>query len=57
MCVNVIRQAFKAGSEKQREVTIVSGSTSLKVNVQIATRDGSLLREKVVEGISLANGN
>ena len=43
-------QAFKAGSQKQREVTTVTGATSIKVNVQFSSRDGKVLYEKVVTG-------
>ena len=48
--LRLMPQAFKKGSQKQREVTTVTGSTSIKVKIQIASRDGSILREKVVEG-------
>jgi hypothetical protein len=48
--VRVIPQAFKAGSQKQREVTTVSGATSMKVKVQFVSKDGQVLREKTVEG-------
>jgi hypothetical protein len=48
--LRVIPQDFKKGSQKQREVTTVSGSTSIKVKIQFASRDGKILREKVVEG-------
>jgi len=48
--LRVIPQAFKAGSQKQREVTTVSGATSMKVKIQFVSRDGKVLREKIVEG-------
>lgn len=48
--LRLIPQAFKAGSQKQREVTTVTGATSIKVNIQFASRDGEVLREKIVEG-------
>lgn len=48
--LRLIPQAFKQGSQKQREVTTVTGSTSLKVKIQFSSRDGKILREKVVEG-------
>ena len=48
--LRVIPQAFKAGSQKQREVTTVTGATSIKVKIQFASRDGTVLREKTVEG-------
>ena len=48
--LRLIPQAFKAGSQKQREVTTVRGATSIKVKIQFTPRDGKILREKVVEG-------
>lgn len=48
--LRLIPQAFKAGSQKQREVTTVTGATSIKVKIQFASRDGNVLREKIVEG-------
>ena len=48
--LHLIPQAFKKGSQKQREVTTVTGSTSIKVKIQFTSRDGKILREKVVEG-------
>ena len=48
--LRLIPQAFKKGSQKQREVTTVSGSTSIKVKIQFSSRDGKVLLEKVVEG-------
>ena len=48
--MRMITQSFKAGSQKQREVTTVSGATSIKVKVQFTSKDGQVLREKIVEG-------
>jgi len=48
--LRLIPEAFKAGSQKQREVTTVTGATSIKVKIQFASRDGKVLREKTVEG-------
>jgi hypothetical protein len=48
--LRLIPLAFKKGSQKQREVTTVTGATSIKVNIQFTSRDGKVLREKVVEG-------
>ena len=48
--IRLIPQAFKAGSQKQREVTTVTGATSIKMKVQFTSKDGQVLREKVVEG-------
>ena len=43
-------EAFKRGSQKQREVTTVVGATSIKMRVRAATRDGRLLVDRSVEG-------
>ena len=48
--LRLIPEAFKAGSQKQREVTTVTGATSMKVKIQFVSRDGKVLREKIVEG-------
>ena len=48
--LHLIPQAFKKGSQKQREVTTISGSTSIKMKVQFTSRDGKILREKDLEG-------
>jgi hypothetical protein len=48
--LRLIPQAFKGGSQKQREVTTITGATSIKVKIQFASRDGKVLREKTVEG-------
>ena len=48
--LRLIPEAFKAGSQKQREVTTVTGATSIKVRIQFTSRDGKVLREKIVEG-------
>ena len=48
--LRLIPEAFKAGSQKQREVTTVTGATSIKVKIQFVSRDGKVLREKIVEG-------
>ena len=48
--LRLMPQAYKAGSQKQREVTTVSGATSIKVKVQFTSRDGKVLSEKLVEG-------
>lgn len=41
---------FKQGSARARQVTTVAGATSIKVLVQIATRDGRMLVARDVEG-------
>ena len=43
-------EAFKPGSQKEREVTTVAGATSIKVKVQFTSREGKVLLEKDVEG-------
>ena len=43
-------QAYTKGSEKQREVTTVSGATSIKINAQFTDRSGKVLLEKELEG-------
>ena len=48
--LRLIPEAFKAGSQKQREVTTVTGATSMKVKIQFTSRDDKILLEKDVEG-------
>lgn len=48
--LKLIPAAYKAGSQKQREVTTVSGATSVKFTVQFTDKDGKVLLEKEVEG-------
>jgi hypothetical protein len=48
--LHLIPQAFKEGSQKQREVTTVKGASSIKVKVQFTSRDGKVLLEKDLEG-------
>jgi hypothetical protein len=48
--LRMVPSAYKAGSQKQREVTTVSGATSIKFNVQFTDRSGKVLLEKEVEG-------
>ena len=48
--MHLIPVAFKEGSQKQREVTTVSGATSIKVKVQFTGKDGKVLMEKELEG-------
>ncbi len=48
--LHMVSVAFKEGSQKQREVTTVSGATSMKVKVQFTDRNGKVLLEKEVEG-------
>lgn len=43
-------RGFKEGSARMRQVTTVAGATSIKVLVQITTRDGQMLLARDVEG-------
>lgn len=43
-------QAFTKGSQKQREVTTVSGATSIKIHAEFTDRSGKVLLEKDLEG-------
>ena len=48
--LRLIPEAYKAGSQKQREVTTVSGATSIKFKAQFTDKSGKVLMEKEVEG-------
>jgi hypothetical protein len=48
--VHMIPEAFKPGSQKEREVTTVAGATSIKMKVQFTSPDGKVLLEKDLEG-------
>jgi hypothetical protein len=48
--LHLIPEAFKPGSQKEREVTTVAGTTSIKVKVQFTSREGKVLLEKDVVG-------
>jgi hypothetical protein len=48
--LHLIPEAFKPGSQKEREVTTVAGATSIKVKVQFTSREGKVLLEKDVVG-------
>jgi hypothetical protein len=48
--LHLIPEAFKPGSQKEREVITVAGATSIKVKVQLISREGKVLLEKDVEG-------
>jgi hypothetical protein len=43
-------QKYTAGSETRRAVTTVNGATKLNVRIQLITRDGHVVLEKVVDG-------
>jgi hypothetical protein len=48
--LHLIPEAFKPGSQKEREVITIAGATSIKVKVQLTSREGKVLLEKDVEG-------
>lgn len=48
--MRLIPQAYKAGSQKQREVTTVAGSTSIKIKLTFSDKSGKVLMEKEIEG-------
>ena len=48
--LRLIPEAFKQGSQKEREVTTVAGATSIKVKVEFTSREGKVLLDKDVEG-------
>jgi len=48
--IHMIPEAFKPGSQKEREVTTVAGATSIKMKVQFTSPDGKVLLEKELEG-------
>jgi len=48
--LDLIPEAFKPGSQKEREVITVAGATSIKVKVQFTSREGKVLLEKDVVG-------
>lgn len=43
-------EAFKQGSQKKREVTTVTGATSLKFKVTVTAHDGKVLVDREVNG-------
>ncbi len=48
--LHLIPEAFKPGSQKEREVTTLAGATSIQVKVQFTSREGKVLLEKDVVG-------
>jgi hypothetical protein len=48
--MRLVPQAYKAGSQKEREVTTVAGSTSMKINLIFSDKSGKVLMEKEIEG-------
>ena len=43
-------QKYTAGSETRRAVTTVNGATKVNVRIQLVTREGNVVLEKVVDG-------
>ena len=48
--MRVVPQAYKAGNQKEREVTTVAGSTSIKIKLTFTDKSGKVLMEKEIEG-------
>jgi hypothetical protein len=48
--LRLIPEAFKPGSQKEREVITIAGATSIKVKVRFTSREGKVLIEKDVAG-------
>ncbi len=48
--LHLIPEAFKPGSQKEREVITVAGATSIRVKVRFTSREGKVLLEKDVAG-------
>ncbi len=48
--LRLIPEAYKPGSQKEREVITVAGATSIKVRLEFVTRDGKIPLEKEVDG-------
>ena len=48
--LRLIPEAFKPGSQKEREVITVAGATSIRVKVRFTSREGKVLLEKDVAG-------
>jgi hypothetical protein len=48
--LRLIPEAFKPGSQKEREVITVAGATSIKVKVRFTSLEGKVLLEKDVAG-------
>jgi hypothetical protein len=48
--LHLLPEAYKPGSQKKREVTTLTGATSIKVKVQFTSGEGKVLLEKEVVG-------
>ena len=43
-------ERYSPGSETKRAVTTITGATKIRVHVQLLTRNGQVVLERVVEG-------
>ena len=48
--MRLVPQTYKAGSQKEREVTTVAGATSIKINLIFSDKSGKVLMEREIEG-------
>jgi hypothetical protein len=48
--IRLIPAAYKAGSQKERQVTTVAGATSITMKVSFSDKNGKVLMEKEIEG-------
>jgi len=48
--MRLVPEAYKAGSQKKREVTTVAGATSIKIKVSFTDKSGKVLLEREIEG-------
>ena len=48
--LNTEVEKFKAGNQPEREIVTVLGATTVKLDVKLSTRDGTILLDKEVEG-------
>jgi hypothetical protein len=48
--LDLVPEAFRPGSQKEREVITVAGATSIKVKLRFTSREGKVLLEKDVVG-------
>jgi hypothetical protein len=58
LILKTVVQKYTPGSETRRAVTTVSGATKLNVRIQLATREGQIVQEHVVDGnVRFIGGN
>jgi hypothetical protein len=50
LILKTLVERYSAGSETRRAVTTITGATKVKVRIQLLTRNGQLVLERVVEG-------